>query len=55
LDGGDPGAVGRQWIERLDGGNEMCPGIFRADVGAGDCIVIETPGGGGFGSVTEAS
>ncbi|WP_158811722.1 hydantoinase B/oxoprolinase family protein [Beijerinckia sp. L45] len=55
LDGGDPGAVGRQWIQRLDGTNEGCPGIFRAEVGAGDCIVIETPGGGGFGSAQEAS
>jgi 5-oxoprolinase (ATP-hydrolysing) len=49
LEDGDPGAVGRQWIERADGAIETLPGSARAELAAGDAVVIETPGGGGFG------
>ncbi|MFP6681605.1 MAG: hydantoinase B/oxoprolinase family protein, partial [Gammaproteobacteria bacterium] len=48
--GGDPGQVGRNWIERADGSNEDLAASDRCEVKAGDVIVIETPGGGGFGS-----
>jgi 5-oxoprolinase (ATP-hydrolysing) len=50
LAGGAPGAVGRQWIERAGGGIELLGGTAGADMAAGDVLVVETPGGGGFGT-----
>ncbi|WP_176590296.1 hydantoinase B/oxoprolinase family protein [Sphingobium sp. EM0848] len=50
LMGGEDGATGRQWIERADGQVEMVPGVVEADLQPGDQIVIETPGGGGYGN-----
>jgi 5-oxoprolinase (ATP-hydrolysing) len=47
--GGQPGAVGRNWVERGDGTREEFGATFKVDMKAGDVIVIETPGGGGFG------
>jgi len=45
-----PGALGRNWVERADGRTEefgaTCAVAMRVD----DVFVIETPGGGGFGS-----
>ena len=50
LAGGGDGATGRQWIERADGKLEPMSGNDRVELMAGDLVVIETPGGGGFGS-----
>jgi 5-oxoprolinase (ATP-hydrolysing) len=47
--GGRPGATGRNWIERGDGRRDDFGATFTSEVAAGDVIVIETPGGGGFG------
>ena len=49
MSGGEPGASGFNRLERADGRSEELPyrAQFRAD--AGDVLVIETPGGGGFG------
>ncbi len=47
--GGAPGEVGRNWIERADGRLESLSGTDGAEVGPGDCFVVETPGGGGYG------
>ncbi len=47
--GGGPGQVGRNWIERRDGSVEVLGATARCDVEAGDMVVIETPGGGGYG------
>jgi 5-oxoprolinase (ATP-hydrolysing) len=49
LEGGGPGALGRQWIERADGRVEPLPGCAKAELGPGDVFVIQTPAGGGFG------
>jgi len=49
LAGGEPGAVGRQWVDRADGTRQTLTGTDRADLLPGDIFVIETPGGGGFG------
>jgi 5-oxoprolinase (ATP-hydrolysing) len=49
LAGGEPGAPGRQWIERVDGRREALRATDRREVEAGDVFVVETPGGGGFG------
>jgi 5-oxoprolinase (ATP-hydrolysing) len=48
--GGLPGAPGRNWVERADGTRVELTGADRTDVGPGDVFVIETPGGGGYGT-----
>ncbi|HNT38633.1 MAG TPA: hydantoinase B/oxoprolinase family protein [Rubrivivax sp.] len=48
--GGQPGAVGINRIERADGRIEPLDHIGSAQMGPGDVFVIETPGGGGFGT-----
>ena len=47
--GGAPGATGKNWIERASGGTEAFDATFATDVARDDVIVIQTPGGGGFG------
>ncbi|MFI6089974.1 hydantoinase B/oxoprolinase family protein [Streptomyces sp. NPDC051218] len=47
--GGSPGALGKGRVERADGGVQVLDGSDFADVGPGDVLVIETPGGGGYG------
>ncbi|BAU58696.1 5-oxoprolinase [Halorhodospira halochloris] len=49
LAGGGDAACGRNAIERSDGSVEELPGTATRELGAGDRIVIETPGGGGYG------
>jgi 5-oxoprolinase (ATP-hydrolysing) len=51
LDGGEPGALGRNWIERTDGGRTFLAGAAKVEMDPGDVFVIETPGGGGYGPV----
>ena len=50
LAGGAPGACGAQFVERADGNLTALPGRAEAELAAGDAIIIETPGGGGYGS-----
>jgi len=47
--GGASGALGRNWVERVDGSREDFGATFAVDMRPGDVFVIETPGGGGFG------
>jgi 5-oxoprolinase (ATP-hydrolysing) len=47
--GGGPGGLGRNTLLRADGRVETLEHVARTEVGPGDRIVIETPGGGGFG------
>ncbi|MBI1206186.1 MAG: 5-oxoprolinase [Azospirillum sp.] len=54
LEGGQPGAVGRCWVERADGRHLELGATGRTEVAAGDVLVIETPGGGGFGLARRA-
>jgi 5-oxoprolinase (ATP-hydrolysing) len=49
LAGGGDGARGRNWIERADGRIDEFGATFSTPVQRDDVIVIETPGGGGFG------
>jgi 5-oxoprolinase (ATP-hydrolysing) len=49
-DGGAPGALGVNRIERRDGRMEVLDHIGSAAMEPGDVFVIETPGGGGWGS-----
>ena len=48
--GGEAGTVGHNWIQRHDGSREDLAGTATVDMEAGDTFVIETPGGGGFGT-----
>ncbi len=50
LGGGAPGALGANRVERVDGRVEHLGATAAVQMQAGDVFVIETPGGGGFGS-----
>jgi 5-oxoprolinase (ATP-hydrolysing) len=47
--GGEPGALGRNSVQRADGHVELLGHIGKTDMQPGDVFVIETPGGGGYG------
>ena len=49
LEGGAPGARGANRILRADGTTLELPACAAEPVARGDAILIETPGGGGFG------
>jgi 5-oxoprolinase (ATP-hydrolysing) len=48
--GGGPGSLGRQWVERPDGSVVAMEGRDSVTVQPGDVFVIQTPGGGGYGT-----
>jgi 5-oxoprolinase (ATP-hydrolysing) len=48
--GGEPGEPGRQRVIRADGRVIELAGIDGADLDAGDRLILETPGGGGWGT-----
>jgi len=50
LHGGEPGALGRHWVEHPDGTVTPMEGCDTAQLQPGDVFVIETPGGGGYGT-----
>jgi 5-oxoprolinase (ATP-hydrolysing) len=47
--GGSPGALGRHWIEHPDQSVTPMRGCDSVPVNPGDVLVIQTPGGGGYG------
>jgi 5-oxoprolinase (ATP-hydrolysing) len=47
--GGSPGGLGSGRVERADGSATELAGCDSAEAGTGDILVIETPGGGGYG------
>jgi 5-oxoprolinase (ATP-hydrolysing) len=49
LDGGGAGQRGRNTVERADGRTDALKGADGTELAPGDVMVIETPGGGGFG------
>ncbi|MHB8283980.1 MAG: hydantoinase B/oxoprolinase family protein, partial [Caulobacteraceae bacterium] len=51
LDGGDSGALGRNQVRRADGRIEALDSTAVVQMSPGDAFLIETPGGGGFGTV----
>ena len=51
--GGAAGAPGRNTVMRSDGTVEELAHVARTEMLAGDVFVIETPGGGGYGSATD--
>jgi 5-oxoprolinase (ATP-hydrolysing) len=48
--GGKPGRCGENRVERCDGRVEQLTHIASVEMAPGDVFVIETPGGGGWGS-----
>lgn len=47
---GEPGAVGKNWIERVDGSIDEMGSCGKRSVNTGDVFVLQTPGGGGYGN-----
>jgi len=50
MGGGEPGMTGRNWVRRADGQVVELGACDQIEMRPGDCFVIETPGGGGYGS-----
>jgi 5-oxoprolinase (ATP-hydrolysing) len=50
LQGGGAGACGHNFVMRCDGAVDELAGNDEVSLDPGDTLVIETPGGGGFGS-----
>jgi 5-oxoprolinase (ATP-hydrolysing) len=48
--GGSPGELGRNWVERAGGGRTELSFADETEMNAGDVFVIDTPGGGGYGT-----
>ncbi|HEX4130237.1 MAG TPA: hydantoinase B/oxoprolinase family protein [Pirellulales bacterium] len=48
--GGQPGALGRNWLRRADGSIETLKYGDQFQSQPGDQLIIETPGGGGWGA-----
>ncbi|SFD08370.1 hydantoinase B/oxoprolinase family protein [Streptomyces aidingensis] len=53
--GGAPGAPGRNAVERADGTTEELKGCDTARLGTGDVLLVQTPGGGGYGTAPPAA
>ena len=50
--GAEPGAVGQNSVERIDGSTIRLSACDQIEMNTGDVFVIETPGGGGYGFAT---
>jgi 5-oxoprolinase (ATP-hydrolysing) len=48
--GGEPGALGVNTLEHADGTREPLPGRVQFRAETGDVLMVETPGGGGWGA-----
>ncbi len=53
IEGGEPGDIGHNTVERRDGAVETFGGTLVTDMEAGDILSIMTPGGGGAGTPPE--
>ncbi|MEO3434039.1 hydantoinase B/oxoprolinase family protein [Inquilinus sp. CAU 1745] len=51
--GGQPGAVGRTTVRRIDGTVQELGSTDKTEMAVGDALIVETPGGGGFGDPVE--
>ncbi|MGL5082684.1 MAG: hydantoinase B/oxoprolinase family protein [Microcoleaceae cyanobacterium] len=54
LRGGEPGQIGRNWVERQNGRREPLGSQAEVVMEPQDVFVIETPGGGGYGQVVDS-
>jgi len=55
MEGGEPGLPGAQWILRASGERIRLAAVDGCEAGAGDRLLVETPGGGGWGKPPEPS
>ncbi|TAD88749.1 MAG: 5-oxoprolinase [Alphaproteobacteria bacterium] len=55
LAGGESGQPGRAWIERADGTRHPLGATDHSDMAVGDRLIVETPGGGGYGTPLAAA
>ena len=55
LAGGEPGLPGRQRIVRAGGEVVELSSVDTCEVAAGDRLVLETPGGGGWGKAVSGT
>ena len=55
LNGGESGKSGENWLIRKDGEQVRLNSSEQLSIQAGDCIRIETPGGGGMGKIAAES
>jgi 5-oxoprolinase (ATP-hydrolysing) len=51
LHGGEDGRAGRNYVQRAAGGITELGPFDQTEMAAGDQFVIETPGGGGYGTI----
>ncbi|MGB5594353.1 MAG: hydantoinase B/oxoprolinase family protein [Crocosphaera sp.] len=51
--GGEAGKVGKNWVKRHDGTEEILNSTATVKMESGDSFIVETPGGGGFGSISQ--
>lgn len=49
LAGGQPGALGENYLHHADGNTEKLAGRVQFQTNAGDVLEVRTPGGGGYG------
>lgn len=49
LEGGQPGRLGAYWVKRADGRMERIESKATLILNEGDTLIMETPGGGGYG------
>ncbi|MFO0898369.1 MAG: hydantoinase B/oxoprolinase family protein [Pirellulales bacterium] len=49
LKGGSDGSLGRNTLVKADGSREVLPALAQLQVEPGDVLILETPGGGGWG------
>ncbi len=54
LQGGQPGALGRNTLVRADGSRQALPAQTQISVEPGDQLIVETPGGGGWGNPADS-
>jgi len=54
LKGGQPGAPGRNILQRANGETIELDGHFAIHANPGDILIIETPGGGGYGEAPQS-
>jgi 5-oxoprolinase (ATP-hydrolysing) len=55
LAGGADGKIGSNRVERAGGQVETLGATATVAMGAGDLLIVETPGGGGFGAAAPGS
>ena len=47
--GGQPGALGVNQVQRVTGAIETIEHVGQVEMNAGDVLIVQTPGGGGYG------